>query len=688
MDAVISESTRESYERSTATFISWLAQQPEPTNELIPEEFRRAVPELTDRLRIRTALRRHDTSIPPIKFDQLTIQIYMQFILSLRRSDNQAPPGWSTFNLHVSALKNLFRDYNKIMAPEFSTQLRIAFQGLKNTTARATQSSERIQIGKSPLSYSLFRYLGAQSLCYTDKSFIFFHLFLVLCWNLICRAQNVVTVRLGHIEWQEDSLCFFFAHAKNDQGAEKPRDPRHVFANPLMPEICPILALALYFLINPFPTVPSLNEKLFSGSRQYDRFRKVFKELLQKEVVQDEMERRGIDANLLGSHSVRKGAGTYVTSGSTSCPSYAAVCLRAGWKMKGVQDTYLRYDSAGDQYVGRTVAGLPITDPDFALLPPFIPRTDEQIQAAVQTAFPNFPLALHGLQPFLLSALIYHRQFLRRELPSDHPVLRHRLFHEPETLDRLGSTVVCRRHQDGDPLSPTGVPPHVAILSEIRDLGREIPRLATSISALAPEVAARIEYVLEERAIAARSVTPVELSSILDRELTAIRQLLSGALSPSSTSTSNSSETHETHTGTTISLWGGRLHLLPETFELPTGNCFDAWAWWCLGSANHQVPPLRRLTPHEFSSKLRKKQFGHFQYLNNTIEARLREIGVTPNWERLDDGAAAQLFHQSGVLSCIPSQTSQNRKRRTNEISWQTCVSILRNGKRQRGHDQ
>ena len=47
------------------------------------------------------------------------------------------------------------------------------------------------------------------------------------------------------MEWKEDSLQIFFSQMKNDQMAEKPRDPRHVYANPLMPEICPILALAI-----------------------------------------------------------------------------------------------------------------------------------------------------------------------------------------------------------------------------------------------------------------------------------------------------------------------------------------------------------------------------------------------------------------------------------------------------------
>lgn len=38
---------------------------------------------------------------------------------------------------------------------------------------------------------------------------------------------------------------------KNDQTGTESNAPRHIYANPLMPEICPILALGLYLVVNP-----------------------------------------------------------------------------------------------------------------------------------------------------------------------------------------------------------------------------------------------------------------------------------------------------------------------------------------------------------------------------------------------------------------------------------------------------
>jgi hypothetical protein len=58
----------------------------------------------------------------------------------------------------------------------------------------------------------------------------------------MCRSNNVFGIDYSHMNWGEDSLCIYFSHSKADQLGERPKDPRHVYPNPEMPEICPILA--------------------------------------------------------------------------------------------------------------------------------------------------------------------------------------------------------------------------------------------------------------------------------------------------------------------------------------------------------------------------------------------------------------------------------------------------------------
>jgi hypothetical protein len=80
---------------------------------------------------------------------------------------------------------------------------------------------------------------------------------------------------------------------------------------------------------------------------------------------------------------MRKGSATYCASGSTACPSSTSIHLRAGWALGGVQDTYLRYEAAGDMYVGRTVSGLPFNSVHFATLPPFFITRDQNVSNTI-----------------------------------------------------------------------------------------------------------------------------------------------------------------------------------------------------------------------------------------------------------------------------------------------------------------
>jgi hypothetical protein len=75
--------------------------------------------------------------------------------------------------------------------------------------------------------------------------------FLLLQWNLIARSASVASIKLEHISWQNDSLIISIPKHKGDQAGAQ-CFPRHVYANPLNPVICPILSLAVYIFCKPF----------------------------------------------------------------------------------------------------------------------------------------------------------------------------------------------------------------------------------------------------------------------------------------------------------------------------------------------------------------------------------------------------------------------------------------------------
>ena len=76
--------------------------------------------------------------------------------------------------------------------------------------------------------------------------------------------------------------------------------------------------------------------------------------------------------------------------------------------------TYLKYDGAGDQYIGRLVTGLPHTEPNFALLPPFF-CNDHQDE--IKLLFPNLPTNLTQVAEFCLASVVFHSDYLKRTFP-------------------------------------------------------------------------------------------------------------------------------------------------------------------------------------------------------------------------------------------------------------------------------
>ena len=117
---------------------------------------------------------------------------------------------------------------------------------------------------------------------------------------------------------------------KNDQCEDRKCDPRHVYSNPQDPIICPILALAIYF--STFNLSGTKGSQLFPGDNQYKRFSKYLEKLCikhEKEILSE----FGIKIEDIGVHSLRKGAASFVSSGSTCAPPQVATNIRAGWSM-------------------------------------------------------------------------------------------------------------------------------------------------------------------------------------------------------------------------------------------------------------------------------------------------------------------------------------------------------------------
>ena len=171
-----------------------------------------------------------------------------------------------------------------------------------------------------------------------DELCLMAHSFLTLQWNLIQRAQTIGDLCYEGFEVNGDHFVVMIDKMKNDTTGDR-QYPRAIHANITTPEVCPILALALYF----FSTFTIFNVGS-SNHRIYRNGSARFSEWLCRILEQSE---NSFDADIedtitegqkrqTGSHSVRKGAYTFLQT-ILEGPQGGPTQQRAGWVSGGNQ---------------------------------------------------------------------------------------------------------------------------------------------------------------------------------------------------------------------------------------------------------------------------------------------------------------------------------------------------------------
>ena len=651
---VVKKESRAMYMRSMSKFLAWLFFN---NRHIISPEVSLLADTAANKVSFFKSILQTAPNDPPIIFELLTAPVFMKWIVSLRKK-NGDKPGVSSHSSHRSGLFHLFVAYHVTMPQELEKEVSNHFKGLKRKVASVIAAGGgKIKVGKDPLAFSLYRFLGLILLQLDTCDSIFARTFMIIAWNLMARSANTFDICISHMEWQGDALCIYFSQMKNDQMGERPRDPRHIYANPLCPEICGILSLGIFWSCYAFEEGEM---RLFPGNNQYDRFRKILARLVVLEQVADELERRAIDPSSLGTHSMRKGASTFCASGSTSCPPSAAIHLRAGWSLQGVQDTYIRYESAGDMYVGRTVSGLPIDSPEFASLPPhFKQGTESQlIKRALGMVFPNMPFHLTAIGEFAMASLVYHHEYLVKNLPPTHPLMNSVLFRTSHLYDELSPFVVCVEKETDAPIRATGIPAHVTILSQLKEMTLSWQENVRAQNENVQKIVEGVTKVLEEKAVGLGTVTYAGLSDAI-KKCVEEGGIMRGVEAIENPHAPQPEITNAPQT-TALYTWGGKLHLFPESFQFPTGSVLEAWQYWCVGDESRGYPPLKKMAPDDLATKNLRKRLCDYKFLMNKIEVRASELGlsiVSPTEQQ-----ALEIYNSCSNAILIPTNTGTGKK--------------------------
>ncbi len=163
------------------------------------------------------------------------------------------------------------------------------------------------------------------------------HTSLILQWYLISCTKFVVDVRIDSLLFQNGAMLIDEGKTKtNQEGTRNIEYPWHLYGNTEHPYIWYFLALGNHLISN--PNILAGKCAIFEGSGQDDIYNQILFDLVSDARFWDQFVSLGMTLQYLWTHSVRKGAVTYISTGTTSCPPIASICLCANLSMPWVMN--------------------------------------------------------------------------------------------------------------------------------------------------------------------------------------------------------------------------------------------------------------------------------------------------------------------------------------------------------------
>ena len=445
----------------------------------------------------------------PIRLTDLDIQVYGRYFNAFKKRVDRRSNGGaqaesvlirlsqSAFESAAAALAHLYTECGldkHVVSKNLWQSIANYKQGSRRTSAREKKTLGLSTVeGKKHMPMGAFKKLAKVLYESPNGEHIPAHTFLIFDWNLVSRAEFVVGANIDLVSFSEDALLFHMGVTKTDQEGTKNVDhPWHVYSNPECPEICAHLALARLLMYN--PTILNGQIALFEGRAQYERFNRIFRDIVSHPNHREEFAELGISPEDFGTHSIRKGAATHISTGSTACPPIASICLRANWSMPGVLNKYIKFESASDQFVGKCASGRSRNSKkigascaywDFSALHLNEREAREaDLQRFLRESLPvqaRGNLKIYSIYKMALAALVFYRGHLEEHV---HPSSDLRASYLWNATVPSAELVVVKYPWNATNDTPeiTGLPPDIILLAEIESLKHDMANLQTDLT--------------------------------------------------------------------------------------------------------------------------------------------------------------------------------------------------------------
>lgn len=600
-----------------------------------------------------------------LQFAEITKDVVLEWMAEFKGKNGSAPHK-SSFGSSQSALVDLWKRHGQTFPKSFYDGIKDVQKGAARTRAeQKVQGIVPMEEGKCAIPGHLYRELMLALLKSGED--IFAWVFSVFAWSLMCRVSNVAAIRAVHLTWDGDALVIHTVKHKADQEGER-TDPKHCYANPFNPATCIITSLAVYFSVCGYPK--DATELVFEGNRQHERFVDAIRRILEKTpALRAKLDALQITAEDIAAHSYRKGSRSYCQGGTTGGPSTPSILVRGGWAQSGMDKCYVRYEAAADQFIGRIVAMLDINSPSFATLFPHFDQVDATVLHAAESCFPHMPRAMLPVLVPCLASLVYHFDWFLRELPESHPLFKSVPFTQGIVRSLQGRVAL---QFDKDTVTPTGIPPHVSIQTQMR-------LVHNAVDALPGKMREAIAAEFEKRALDQGSITRSALEEMFAGAMTELKAaLLPQAAPPPQPVVVENTGAPQTW------LVDGRVRRAPRDFAFNTKlSAQNLFQLYCRGDQEARVGPYRRFESCDFVDQKQRKRLSDMQALMGPIARALKQRKVWRDDPTVDQ--VNEMWDVGSEIIAVARTTDAGRPRRMRQMSWTSQLKLYR--KRQRVAD-
>lgn len=327
--------------------------------------------------------------------------------------------------------------------------------------------------------------------------------------------------------------------------------------------------------------------------------------------------------------------------GTTHAPSFQSTCARAGWSLGAVLGRYFKYESSMDCFLGRVLAGLDVSSPQFAVLPPHFAH-DQVSNAIIFRCFPGFRERpeFAGVLRCVLPSLVFHYKTLAVMLPRKHRLHSSVLFQDKEVRLFLDSVTVSGL--DSPYMRASGIPPHIVALRQGTGIESRIMELTD--------------------ALRGHNLPGVRLPEREQQEGQNNEALVDGGevgeepkpiLSPSG---------------------------FPLSLELPLVGPLAAWRLLVRGNKSEGLPPFRHLQPFEFGARRDfRKRISDWLFFFKTVVTALGGLDddTLQRLERDDDEGELTVLYKRAWAS-FAFGTGTKSRTRPDQWTLNTVVQKLR----------